>query len=167
MLPVIGDRNTASVVRSAYPDSIIEGEPNMVSQGQGDQVSVRQFTGGKKWILSVDDEPAILYMREILLQTEGYEVLSAADGEHALTIFDAQPIDLVLLDYLMPGMDGSAVAEFTTDDQGKFRVSLPPGHYSVTKKNRQKGIGRYGPFDIDVVAGQMTKVEWQCDTGMR
>jgi CheY-like chemotaxis protein len=83
----------------------------MVSQGQGDQVSVRQFTGGKKWILSVDDEPAILYMREILLQTEGYEVLSAADGEHALTIFDAQPIDLVLLDYLMPGMDGSAVAE--------------------------------------------------------
>jgi hypothetical protein len=37
----------------------------------------------------------------------------------------------------------------------------------VTKKDRQKGIGRYGPFDVDVAAGQMTKVEWQCDTGMR
>jgi Carboxypeptidase regulatory-like domain len=65
------------------------------------------------------------------------------------------------------GNDSGAAAEFTTDDQGKFRVSLPPGHYSVTKKNRQKGIGRYGPFDVDVAAGQMTKVEWQCDTGMR
>jgi len=65
------------------------------------------------------------------------------------------------------GNETGAVTEFTTDDQGRFRVSLVPGHYTVTKKERQKGIGRYGPFDIDVTAGQMTKVEWQCDTGMR
>ena len=63
--------------------------------------------------------------------------------------------------------ESNAVAEFTTDNQGHFKVSLPPGHYTVTKKERQKGIGRYGPFDVEVVAGQMTKVEWQCDTGMR
>ena len=65
------------------------------------------------------------------------------------------------------GNEKGAVASFITDDQGKFRVSLPPGHYAVTKKDQQHGIGRYGPFDVDVVAGQMTKVEWQCDTGMR
>jgi len=65
------------------------------------------------------------------------------------------------------GNENGAVAEFTTDDKGHFNVSVAPGHYSVTKKNQQKGIGRYGPFDVDVVAGQMTKVEWQCDTGMR
>jgi Carboxypeptidase regulatory-like domain len=65
------------------------------------------------------------------------------------------------------GNETGAVAEFTTDDRGRFRVSLPPGHYTVTKKDHQKGIGRYGPFDVDVTAGQMTKVEWHCDTGMR
>jgi hypothetical protein len=65
------------------------------------------------------------------------------------------------------GNDSGAVAEFTTDVNGRFKVSVAPGHYTVTKKDRQKGIGRYGPFDVDVVAGQMTKVEWQCDTGMR
>jgi hypothetical protein len=65
------------------------------------------------------------------------------------------------------GNETGAVTEFTTDDHGRFRVSLAPGHYTVTKKDRQKGIGRYGPFDVDVTAGQMTKVEWQCDTGMR
>jgi len=65
------------------------------------------------------------------------------------------------------GNDSGAVAEFTTNAQGRFKVSLAPGHYTVTKKDRQKGIGRYGPFDVDVTAGQMTKVEWQCDTGMR
>ena len=65
------------------------------------------------------------------------------------------------------GNETGAVAEFTTDNQGHFKVSLLPGHYTVTKKDRQKGIGRYGPFDVDVTAGQMTEVEWQCDTGMR
>ena len=65
------------------------------------------------------------------------------------------------------GNENGAVAEFTTDEKGRFKVSLEPGHYTVTKKDRQKGIGRYGPFDVDVVAGQMTKVDWQCDTGMR
>ncbi|HET9858008.1 MAG TPA: carboxypeptidase-like regulatory domain-containing protein [Chthoniobacterales bacterium] len=65
------------------------------------------------------------------------------------------------------GNENGAIAEFTTDGQGRFKVSLTPGHYTVTKKDQQKGIGRYGPFDVDVAAGQMTKVEWQCDTGMR
>ena len=59
------------------------------------------------------------------------------------------------------------VAEFATDNQGGFKVSLAPGHYTVTKKGQQRGIGRSGPFEVDVVAGQMTKVEWECDTGMR
>lgn len=63
--------------------------------------------------------------------------------------------------------DTGMVAEFTTDDQGKFKVLVAPGRYTVTRKGPQKGIGRYGPFDVDVAPGQMTKVEWQCDSGMR
>jgi hypothetical protein len=57
--------------------------------------------------------------------------------------------------------------EFTTDSEGHFRISLAPGHYTVSLKDKKGGIGRYGPFDVDVAAGPMTKVEWQCDTGMR
>jgi hypothetical protein len=41
-----------------------------------------------------------------------------------------------------------------------------PGHYSVARKGQGK-IGRCGPFDIDVMNGQITKVEWRCDSGMR
>jgi hypothetical protein len=63
--------------------------------------------------------------------------------------------------------DKGQVASFTTDDQGKFHVSLAPGHYNVSLKNRKGGIGHYGPFEVDVVAGKMTRVEWECDTGMR
>jgi hypothetical protein len=56
---------------------------------------------------------------------------------------------------------------FTTDDQGRFRLSLEPGHYTVSLKEKKAGISRYGPFEVDVVDGQMTQVEWRCDTGMR
>ena len=56
---------------------------------------------------------------------------------------------------------------FTTDDQGRFRTPLAPGHYKVSLKGRTSSIGRYGPFEVDVVAGQTTKVQWQCDSGMR
>ena len=56
---------------------------------------------------------------------------------------------------------------FTTDDQGRFRTALAPGHYKVSLKGKTSSIGRYGPFEVDVVAGQTTKVQWQCDSGMR
>jgi len=59
------------------------------------------------------------------------------------------------------------VASFTTDDQGRFRTSLAPGHYRVSIKGRKSGIGRYGPFEVDVVPGKMTKVQWECDSGIR
>ena len=56
---------------------------------------------------------------------------------------------------------------FRTDDQGRFNLSLEPGHYTVSLKAKRGAIGRYGPFEADVTAGQMTKVEWRCDTGIR
>jgi hypothetical protein len=59
------------------------------------------------------------------------------------------------------------VTSFTTDDQGRFRMPLAPGHYKVSLKGRTSSIGRYGPFEVDVVAGQTTKVQWRCDSGMR
>ena len=59
------------------------------------------------------------------------------------------------------------VRSFTTDDKGWFRISLAPGHYIVSMKDKKGGIGYYGPFEVDVVAGNITKVQWECDTGMR
>jgi hypothetical protein len=59
------------------------------------------------------------------------------------------------------------VTSFTTDDRGRFRVSLPPGHYKVSVQGKKTGIGRFGPFEADVAQGKMTNVEWQCDSGIR
>jgi hypothetical protein len=63
--------------------------------------------------------------------------------------------------------ESSVVATFMTDEQGRFRISLPPGHYAVSKKGPRAAIGSYGPFEVDVAAGQVKRVEWNCDTGIR
>jgi len=59
------------------------------------------------------------------------------------------------------------VTSFITDDQGRFRVSLPPGRYKISLKGRKTTIGRFGPFEADVAPGKMTNVQWECDSGIR
>lgn len=61
-------------------------------------------------LLIVDDEPQIRKLLETLLQHEGYQTLSASSGEEALQLVAQQPPDLILLDIMMPGMDGYEVA---------------------------------------------------------
>jgi signal transduction histidine kinase/DNA-binding response OmpR family regulator len=61
-------------------------------------------------ILIVDDEPHNRELLEVMLKPEGFLLLSAATGEDALAIVARQPPDLILLDVMMPGMDGYEVA---------------------------------------------------------
>ena len=61
--------------------------------------------------LLVDDEPLILKGLRYTLEQEGYEILTAADGEEALQVFFEQQVDLVLLDVMLPKMDGIQVCQ--------------------------------------------------------
>ena len=60
-----------------------------------------------KKILIVDDDKEVLRVLEILLKREGYTLLCACDGEEAIQLAQKFQPDLVLLDFLMPKMDGS------------------------------------------------------------
>src|SRR5436309_13840528 len=60
-------------------------------------------------ILLADDEQAIQTLLSYPLQKDGYEVVRASDGREALARFNEQPFDLVVLDVMMPRMDGLEV----------------------------------------------------------
>jgi two-component system nitrogen regulation response regulator NtrX len=62
-------------------------------------------------LLVVDDEPQILQMISGILQDEGFEVITAPDGEAALKLVGEEAPDLVLLDIALPGMDGLEVLQ--------------------------------------------------------
>lgn len=61
-------------------------------------------------ILCIDDEPIGLLVRKMLLEREGYEVLTATSGREGLGLFSTHPVRAVVLDYQMPEMDGGQVA---------------------------------------------------------
>lgn len=70
-------------------------------------------------ILIVDDDPKLLNMLRRTLTYEGFHVLTAADGNAALTEVQAHHPDVIVLDWLMPGLDGIGVMKrmHTADDK--------------------------------------------------
>ena len=76
-------------------------------------------------ILIVDDDPDILAALTIILESRGYEIVTARDGVEGLANLKAEKPDLLILDLLMPKMDGFAVCKELQDPRwAKFR-SIP------------------------------------------
>jgi DNA-binding response OmpR family regulator len=67
-------------------------------------------------VLIVDDEPPIRLLCRVNLEAEGMEVLEAADGRTGLELARSERPDVVLLDVMMPALDGWRVAEELLDD---------------------------------------------------
>ena len=61
-------------------------------------------------ILCIDDEPNLLTIRQLLLSSEGYEVIGTASGSAGLELFKQEKIDLVITDHLLPDISGVQVA---------------------------------------------------------
>ena len=64
-----------------------------------------------KRILLVDDEPILIKGLKFTLEKDGYETLTAYDGEEALQVFHNNHVDLVLLDVMLPKLDGIVVCQ--------------------------------------------------------
>jgi len=75
-------------------------------------------------ILVVDDDTALAEMIGIVLQAEGYDTVTCADGSEALEVFRAEEPDLVLLDLMLPGLDGIEVCRLIRAESGVPIVML-------------------------------------------
>ena len=83
--------------------------------------SLRPLSSGmlmkdKPVILVVDDRPQNIKLLEAHLAQQGYEIVTAANGEEALEKLSGNKIDLILLDVMMPGMDGFEVTRRIRQD---------------------------------------------------
>jgi two-component system, OmpR family, alkaline phosphatase synthesis response regulator PhoP len=71
----------------------------------------------RKKVLVCDDEPYILECVSYVVRQEGYDVLTAEDGNQGLSLFRAERPDLVLLDVMMPGKTGLEVCREIKSDE--------------------------------------------------
>ncbi|ODS38322.1 hypothetical protein BEH94_09815 [Candidatus Altiarchaeales archaeon WOR_SM1_SCG] len=75
-------------------------------------------------IMIVDDEPYIVRSIKTVLESEGYSVVGAESGEECLRKLKKEPVDLVLMDFFMPEMDGRMVIEKIRENPGLKSVKV-------------------------------------------
>lgn len=115
----------------------------------------------KRLILIVDDEPAIGRLAKAKLQADGYAVVQALSGQEALDRIEEDRPDLVLLDIMMPGMDGFEVLR-----RIRSASQLPVILLTARTTDRDKLIGLHGgaddyvtkPFNPDELSARIAAV---------
>ncbi len=115
-------------------------------------------------ILLVDDEPNILLALEFLMGQQGYMLAKASSGEEALEILPAFRPDLVILDVMMPGIDGFEVAMKIRNSDRYNDLSIIFLTAKGTAEDKLKGYGSGGevyitkPFDNDQLVNTVNEI---------
>lgn len=115
-------------------------------------------------VLVVEDESSISQLLRIVLETEGHEVLTADDGSRGLAMATRRSPDVILLDVMMPYMDGFAVLEALREDERT--VTIPVIMLSaIQKESVEERCYRLGaqafirkPFDPGILLGTIEEV---------
>jgi DNA-binding response OmpR family regulator len=113
-------------------------------------------------VLIVDDEPDILLMLRVNLESEGYQTALAADGETALRRIEEERPDVMLLDVMMPVMDGWSVLGALADAPDPPRVVVLSAKTATRDMVRALTLGAADyvtkPFDPDALVATIQRV---------
>ena len=101
-----------------------------------------------KKILIVDDEQQLALAVKIRLQSRGYQVVTAGDGKQALAAIEQEHPDLVLLDILMPVMDGYSCLREMNSRFGRGKIPV----IVLTARDRMKDL-----FDLEGIEDYVVK----------
>jgi len=107
----------------------------------------------------VEDDSAIREMLSWFLLDEGYEVIAACDGDRALSLISERRPDLILLDFRLPGMDGSEFISRSRELQKYKSSPVLLMTASAAPGNVAQGLDICDwiakPFDLDDMAAQI------------
>src|SRR4051812_3567744 len=114
------------------------------------------MTGEATRVLVIDDEAPIRLLCRVNLEAEGMNVLEAADGPSGLQTAREEIPDVVLLDVMMPGLDGWRVAEELLDDSRTEAIPIVFLTARAELRDRARGIDLGG---VDYVTKPFNPVE--------
>ena len=112
-------------------------------------------------ILVVDDEPSIRTVLKAHLSRDGHEVLVAPGGAEAVGTLSTEPVDLVISDLKMPGMDGMELLAWCAREQPGLPVIVITAHGTIDTAVEALKLGAQDfiskPFDLDELRQAVTK----------
>jgi DNA-binding response OmpR family regulator len=107
-------------------------------------------------VLVIDDEPPIRLLCRVNLEAEGMTVIEAADGPSGLEAAHSDRPDLILLDVMMPGLDGWGVAEALLDDEETSSIPIIFLTARAEFRDRARGLDIGG---VDYITKPFNPVE--------
>jgi len=116
-----------------------------------------------KKILIIDDEPDVIDTLTFMLKARNFEVVSAPDGLSGLSLAKADKPDLILLDIMMPGMDGYEVCSKIKTDNATKHIPVimltAKGEGEAVTKAHRSGANDYivKPFNLPTLLGRLNK----------
>ncbi len=114
---------------------------------------------GPPRIMLVDDEKEFVHTLSERLKTRDLDSSIAYDGEQALDMIEKEEPDVIVLDLMMPGIDGIETLRRVKKTHPKVEVIILTGHGSYEEKKQAEEIGAYAylrkPVDIDILARVM------------
>ncbi|KPJ69875.1 hypothetical protein AMJ44_02100 [candidate division WOR-1 bacterium DG_54_3] len=93
-----------------------------------------------KKILVVDDEPDVASLLTLMLKSQGYNVIAAGDGQEALEKARAEVPDLIVLDIMLPKLDGYKVARMLKFDEKFSHIPIIMLTAKIQEKDRKTGL---------------------------
>jgi len=93
-----------------------------------------------KKILVVDDEPDVVSLLSLLLKAQGYEIITAIDGQVALEKARGEKPDLILLDIMLPKLDGYKVARMLKFDEKYKNIPIIMLTAKIQEKDKDIGL---------------------------
>ena len=128
------------------------GRNNLIFQLKLRESKVHYMSNSQATILVIDDQPGIRRLLTEVLQDEGYQVITAANGYEGIQAAQSAHPNVILMDMKMPGMDGiTALKELKRQGQGDQVIMMTAyGELDMVNEAREIGMRDYitKPFDI-------------------
>ena len=123
-----------------------------------------------KRILIIDDEQIVLEVLRKILELEGYEVVTAANGDEGIELFSQKPFDLVVTDMVMPEKDGlQTILDLRKEDPDLAVIAMSGG--GTISKERYLAVAGYldgiititKPFSLESITEAVAKLLSETD----
>lgn len=117
-----------------------------------------------KRILIVDDEPDIVRTTGLALESEGYGIITAGTGKDALDTIRDEEIDLIILDIMLPDVNGDVLARILKSDEKHKRIPIIVIS-ALSQRSDEESINKTGvdfylkkPFELGQLSGKIKEL---------
>ena len=148
---------------SIYPDEAMD-KDELIKKAEGDLKSGKNMIIPRRILLIIDDEEDLTSMLSFRLKGMGFDTVTASDGERGIELAKKNKPDLILLDLMMPNVDGFEVSKRLKKDSGTMHIPIVV-FSALVNKNTKESIEQLGaagfiekPFEPDILINKINEL---------